>query len=534
MCTFACMSKHIIERSQLRQFSHFSTTFGNDQLPFSDFLQTPFRSVDDLKQQAALKSKSYAVASRERLVKVVRSQLGEQLSQAQLANLDLLEQKTTFTITTGHQLTLFGGPFFMLYKVLHVVKLAEAFNASQSDYKAVPLFWMASEDHDVDEIRSANLFGKTLTWPTEQRGAVGRFHLEDYAGVLEELKAYFASHEQAEILALLEQLPETDYATWYQQFVSRLFSKWGVLALQPDTPELKQMFVPVLQQELREQSSFPAVEEMNRKLVQQELKPQAQARACNLFYLDNEGRHRIDPSVNGFTIDGTAYEKESLLQLAADHPERFSPNVILRPVYQETILPNLAYIGGGGEMAYWIQLKGVFEAFSVPFPLLQQRNSLMVVDAGTQKRIEKLGWTTTRFLEPKEQLRSEFLQEHDEGQLDMTRVQEHFQSLRLEMIAKAKSIDVSLESFAEAETVRLSKQLESFEQRLLKQIKQQHEQSLKAIDAVSERLFPNGELQERYFHWLHFAPTGDYQALLEQVYEAIDPFEGGLVVVEGN
>ncbi len=532
MCTFALMSKHIIERSQLRQFSHFSTAFGNDQSPFSDFLQAPFHSVSDLKQQAQLKGNSYNAASRERLLKTLRGQLGNQLSEAQRANLDLLEKETTFTITTGHQLTLFGGPMFLLYKVLHVVRLAEAFNASQQDYKAVPVFWMASEDHDVDEIRSANLFGKTLTWPTEQRGAVGRFNLEDYSGVLEELKAYFASHEHSAILGLLDQLPGTDYATWYQQFVSRLFSEWGVLALQPDTAELKQLFVPVLQKELSEQPAFPAVEEINRRLVQQELKPQAQARACNLFYLDAEGRHRIDPSVNGFTIDGTAYDKTALLQLAADHPERFSPNVILRPVYQETILPNLAYIGGGGEMAYWIQLKGVFEAFGVPFPLLQQRNSLMIVDPGTKKRMEKLEWTTERFLEPKEQLRSEFLRENDEGQLDMTRVQEHFQSLRLEMIAKAKSIDVSLESFAEAETVRLSKQLESFEQRLLKQIKQQHDQSLKAIDAISERLFPNGELQERYYHWLHFAPTGDYQPLLKQIYDAIDPFEGGLIVVE--
>jgi len=531
---FCRMSTQTISRKDLRQFSAFSAAFGEDQTPFSSFIQTPFQSIDTLKQQALLKQGRYAPESRAHLVATLRQQTGSFLSGSQAANLDLLAQETTFTITTGHQLTLFGGPMFLLYKVLHVVKLSADFNASQPDFKAVPVFWMASEDHDVDEIRSARLFGKTLTWETEQKGPVGRFGLDDYSEVSETFKEFFASREGCELLQLLDGLTTTNYGEYYQQFISKLFAAFGVLVLLPDTPELKKLFVPVIQKELTEQRAFPAVEEANKRMIAAGLKPQALARSCNLFLLDELGRHRIDPSANGFTVDGTVYTTAEMLALTEEHPEQFSPNVILRPVYQETILPNLAYIGGGGEMAYWIQLKGVFDTYDVPYPLIQQRNSLMIVDGGTTKRMEKLNWELPRFFGQKEQLRKEFLNEHDEGQESTQLFKDDFQRLRLSMIAKAKEIDISLESFAEAETVRMSKQLESFEQRLLKQVKQQHEQSLKAIDAVSDRLFPENELQERSFHWLNFAPNGDYSPLLEQIYEAIDPFEGDLIVVELN
>jgi bacillithiol synthase len=521
-----------ISREALSSFSTFSSAFGQDQTPFSAFIQQPFGSVEDLTAQAKRKLPTYSSASRKVLTDTIARQLENTLSGAQLRNLELLREETTTTITTGHQLTLFGGPLFLLYKVLHVVKLAQIFNDSQNEFKAVPVFWLASEDHDFEEIQSAQLFNKNLTWESEQKGPVGRFDMTNYDTVLDELKAFFTTKEACELLELVKNLPDSDYGTHYQQLMNRLFADFGVLVLQPDDHALKQLFIPVLQREISEQPSFSAVQETNALLQKAGWSPQAQARACNLFLLDATGRHRIDPSVNGFTVDGKTYSKEELLQLTEQHPESFSPNVILRPVYQETILPNLAYIGGGGEMAYWIQLKGVFEAHQVLYPLIQQRNSLLLVDGATAKRIEKIGWELPRFFEPKEQLRKAYLLEHDADQLNTEAIQAQFQTLRLSMITKAKEIDVSLESFAEAETVRMSKQLEVYEQRLLKQIKQQHEQALKAIDGVCDRFLPGNVLQERALHWLNFAPSGDYSGLLNAIEAAIDPFQSDLIVME--
>lgn len=532
MCTFVYMNTTNISRKTLRQFSAFSAAFGHDQTSFTPFLQRPFLSLGDLHQQIQLKQADYSSEKRTVLVAELERQLGNTLSESQHSNLELLKQPTTFTITTGHQLTLFGGPMFLLYKVLHAVKLSKQFNAVSETLKTVPVFWLASEDHDVEEIRSTPLFNRLLTWETTQKGPVGRFSLNDYQFVLEEFRSLFDKGEDNELLQLLENLPLTDYRSHYQQLMTRLFMDFGVLVIQPDSTELKRLFLPVIQRELTEKAAFEAVQERNLELEKAGLNPQAQARGCNLFLLDAAGRHRIDPSVNGFTVDGKAYSTEELIQFSEQHPEAFSPNVILRPLYQETILPNLVYIGGGGEMAYWIQLKGVFDRYGVIYPLLQQRNSLSLIDGGTAKRIEKLQWETTRFFEPKEQLRKEYLHEHDAGQLDVSIVNERFEQLKLAMIEKARNVDVSLESFAEAETVRMSKQLESYEQRLVKHIKQQHDQALKSIDAICDRFVPSGELQERYFHWLNFAPSGNFRPLLNVLYEAMDPFEGDLIQVE--
>lgn len=521
-----------LSRTSLKQFSAFSAAFGQDQTPFAPFIQRPFHSLSDLGQQAQLKKNAYSAQNRQVLTAELERQAGNTLSASQRANLDLLKDENTFTITTGHQLTLFGGPLFLLYKVLHAVKLSEQFNAQQTAFKTVPVFWLASEDHDVDEIRSTPLFGKELTWETEQVGPVGRFSTEDYQRVYSELQSFFEGKEASGLPQLLKDLPMDDYGTHYRAFAQRLFQDFGVLVVLPDSRALKTLFKEVVAKEIAEQPSFPAVQETNARLQQAGRNPQAQARACNLFLLDETGRHRIDPSVNGFTIDGKACTREELLQLVEEQPESFSPNVILRPVYQETILPNLVYIGGGGEMAYWIQLKGVFDAHKTVYPLLQQRNSLLLIDGGTAKRIAKTGWDLTRFFEPKEQLRREYLLENDADQLDISAIEAQFQTLKLAMIQKAKAVDISLESFAEAETVRMAKQLEAFGQRLTKQVKQQHEQALKSIDAVCDRFMPHNQLQERYFHWLNFAPSGEYAPLLEQIYEAMDPFESGLIVAE--
>lgn len=528
---FYTMNTTFISRKNLNAFSSFSTAFGEDQTPFSDFLQRPFGTLNDLTAQANEKKNLYPESNRSVLVEVLMDQLGKSLSDSQLRNLELLREPTTFTITTGHQLTLFGGPLFLLYKVLHAAKLTEQFNAFQDEFKAVPVFWLASEDHDFEEVQSARLFGKKLLWESEQNGPVGRFGLHDYSEVLNELKQFFTGKEEAEIMRLLENLPSDRYAAHYQEWMSRLFAAFGVLVIQPDDARLKRLFLPVIQRELTEQPSFEAVQQSNNVLEKAGWKPQAQARACNLFLLNDSGRHRIDPVTSGYSVDGTVYAAEQLLQLSKEHPEAFSPNVILRPVYQETILPNLVYIGGGGEMAYWLQLKGVFAAHDTLFPLLQQRNSFLLVDEATEKKRAKTGWELLRFFEPKESLRKEWLQEHDGDQLNLDKVQEAFAALRLEMIHKAKEIDVSLESYAEAETVRLSKQLEAYEQRLVKQVKQQHEQSLKAIDAVCDRFMPGNELQERELHWLNFAASGNYSPLLEAIYEATDPFCGSLIVL---
>ncbi len=528
---YICFMSHTtIARDKIKQFSSFSQAFGN-QRTFGQFLTAPLSSISDLQAQAKQKKEVYSSETRKNLVRVWKEQIASYASPGQLENLKLLEDESTFTITTGHQLTLFAGPLYLIYKVLHVVRLSEEFNRSQSEYKAVPVFWMASEDHDFDEVRSTHLFNQKLTWESNQTGPVGRFDMNDFKEVFSQFSAFFEGKETAinELLAIPE---KPDYASYLQEFISKLFAEFGVLVLQPDDHNLKREFVPVVLREISSDLANHAVQNMNKLVEAAGYKPQAHARDCNLFYLKAGERLRIEPTANGLAIDGTVYSKEELTQLVEKEPENFSPNVILRPVYQETILPNLVYVGGGGEMAYWIQLKGVFEVHQTLFPLIQQRVSLQLIDGALKKRMDKLNWPEERFFESKEELKKLFLKENEGDDLDLSVLYAEFNTLRSTMIEKAKSIEATLESFAEAETVRMKKQLESFEQRLVKQLKQRHEQVLQSIDFISERIIPENSLQERYFHWLQFAPSGDYKALLKQIHAEIDPFEQDLIVVD--
>ena len=522
------MDSRQIQRQELSVFSKFSKAF-TDQTAFAPFLNKPFTALKDLHAQAAEKLAGYSDQNRQVLADSLFQQAGAYFSEKQLANLALLREKNTVTITTGHQLTLFGGPMFLVYKVLHMAKLAAAFNESQTDYKAVPIFWLASEDHDLDEVRSAHLFGKTFTWETPQTGAVGRMTTADFTQVLADFKALFEGKEsQIEKLLTCDQ---TEYAAFNQEFLTRLFSDFGILVLQPDSAALKKMFVPVLTRELETSCALPAVEQVNERLLSFGWTPQAQAREINLFLLSDGKRSRIERAGSSYLIDGKTWSSDELLAFAQDHPEQFSPNVILRPVYQETILPNIAYIGGGGEMAYWVQLKEVFAAHQTIFPLIQQRNSLHVIDSGMLKRMEKLDFQVQDYFQSADLLKKAFIAQNSADEVDMSEVYEAYEQFKRALISKTRSVAQSLENMAEAESVKMQKQLEQVEAKLIKQVKQTHEQALKSIEFVCERFMPENTLQERYFHWLHFAADGNYADFFQRIYERIDPFCGDLMLL---
>ncbi len=524
---YFCKMRHFsVPRSELAQFSAFSAQF-HHQEQFSQWLNQPFVNIATLNNQLIQKKQQFPNQSRSILIEVLKEQT-PQLSQLQEEHLNLLANENTFTITTGHQLTLFGGPIYMIFKILHVVKLARQFNQTNVEDKVVPIFWMASEDHDFEEIHSTQLFQREISWNQEGGGAVGRRSTEGLAASIQELAALFEGKE-TEIQDLLSLPIGESYAEYFQRFMNVLMADFGVLVLNPDDKRLKNLFVPVMERELLTECSLEAVQATNQELIKAGLKPQANAREINLFYLKNGERVRVE-SLNGkIVIDGEVLTIQEAVERVKREPEQFSPNVILRPVYQETILPNLVYVGGGGEMAYWLQLKRVFEAHNTLFPLLQQRFSGALVDEGTLKKMEKYKLNLSDFVNGKEGLRKRVLSDLAGDDLDVSGIEAAFQHLKEEIINKSKSIDVALESWAEAEMVRMRKQVEQMEQRFVKTLKQRNEQVLKVIDQTAERLYPNGGLQERFYHWLHFCPTGSYKTLFHAIFEELDPFDPNLV-----
>lgn len=470
---------------------------------------------------------------RELLQKVLRDQYKEiGIRPAVARSIDRLEDKKTFTITTGHQLSLFTGPLYFVIKILDVLKQCALLNESDSEYNFVPVFWMASEDHDFEEVATTHLFNRSLKWETDQKGAVGRFELDEAFRLLKKEFGELFNENHDEITQLLNAYEGKNLAAATRGLVDALFGDKGLVIIDGDDTELKRSFLPVIEKELSERPSLEAVEKTNLSLQREGLGLQVKPRQLNFFYLDDHMRSGIDVSGDKFTIHQVGdFSKEEIIDLARIHPERFSPNVVLRPVYQEYILPNLMYVGGGGEISYWLQLKGVFESFDVDYPMIRVRNSVMWIDAITEKKISKLNLPLQSLFRREEEIKKEYIEANESEVLDDEALTSALEVLKGEILDYVMEADPSLEQYARAEGAKIDKQVDAIRSKVVRAAKAKHDTAMGAISAIRSRLFPENELQERYMNFFHFCAEGNVYERLEQLYSSLDPYEPDLIVI---
>src|SRR6185503_14378299 len=277
------------------------------------------------------------------------------------ANIELLASDNTFTFTTAHPNNIFTGPLYFIYKILHTIKLAEYCKTNLPQYNFVPVFYMGTEDADLDELNHIYVEGQKLEWNTKQTGAVGRMKVDkELVNLVSLMKGQLVVLPFGEeVLNLMKECYKEGDTIEHSTFkmVNALFGEYGLVVLLPDNPELKRQMAPIFTDDLLQQKASDIVEKTAARLENAGYKVQANPREINLFYLKDNIRERIVKQGTRYKVQGTnvAFTEDELLSELKEHPDRFSPNVILRGLYQETILPNLAFIGGGGETAYWLQ-----------------------------------------------------------------------------------------------------------------------------------------------------------------------------------
>lgn len=478
-----------------------------------------FPSLAAFKGQLEDKSKSFSPASRQILHAVLQAQYKELTLDAQVAdNLAALKDKDTFTITTGHQLNIFTGPLYFIYKIVSVINTCKQLRKAYPQFRFVPVYWMASEDHDFEEISYFKLYGKKYIWKTDQKGAVGRFDPKGLASLINELpgdvelfKNAYLKHERL-----------SDAVRYY---VNALFGNEGLVVIDADNARLKEAFIPVIQDDLFVHSTQTKVAQADEALHRLGYPTQVHAREINFFYLDDGLRNRIEKKDDKFIVMDTDLEftVDELLAMVEKEPSRFSPNVILRPLYQEMILPNLAYIGGPAEVVYWLQLKGVFEHFKIPFPLLLPRNFAMVMSGPIARKFEKIGFTGQELFEDKNYLFNHWTLKNTSHNLLLTEERDKVRNLFDAVKIRATAIDVTLGPLVAAEGKRTTRGLEKIESKLLRAEKRKQADKLRQIEEVKEALFPQGSLQERSDNFLNFYQTDN--AFIKKIGEAFDPFD---------
>jgi bacillithiol biosynthesis cysteine-adding enzyme BshC len=512
------MHVHRLPLRDTKSFTPFFLDYVSQKKELTPFYHR-FPVIENFEKQMTEKSAAFPAAHRLVLHQALRQQYGTRTVDAAVTtNVDLLKAPTTFTVTTGHQLNIFTGPLYFIYKIVTVVNACRQLKARYPHFDFVPVYWMASEDHDYDEIKYFRLLGQKITWTTEQHGAVGRFSTEGLAAIARELPAaaqFFAeAYSQNKTLAAA-----------VRQYVTHLFGKDGLVVVDGDDAALKQLLAPVLEQELFHQRSHALVEKQNKALEQLGYSAQVFSRPINLFYLNDGVRARLEQQGDVFRVVDYSLrfsEAEIRAELAA-HPERFSPNVILRPLYQEIILPNLAYCGGPAEMIYWLQLKGVFDYFQVPFPVLLPRNFALVLPGPVAHKWEKTGMTWADLFEEKNYLHNQWTIRNSGLALTLSAELTAGRALFEGVQQRAAEIDRTLVRMVAAESKRALDSLEKIEHKFLRAAKRKQQEKLQQIDAVKDFLFPNGSLQERTDSFLNFyLEDADF---LDRLRAHLEPFD---------
>ncbi|MFM2394609.1 MAG: hypothetical protein RLZZ546_2591, partial [Bacteroidota bacterium] len=335
---------------------------------FDQFLSF-YPTLDGLKE-AVLSRKDFPV-NRQLIFDAISSQYHSIDASATVQNnIQALKNNSTYTITTAHQPSLFTGPLYFIYKAFSCINLAKRMKEEMPEINFVPIFVLGSEDHDFDEVNHFTIFGKKITWDNNLGGPVGRYNLTDLDKVLEQAKEILGADSKAShILLKIEEFLDksNSYNQFNIMFLNYLFGNYGLVVVNMDNFAFKKAFIPILEKEIFEEVSFNLVKQTQDKLSSLGFEPQAHAREINVFYLGAHSRERIVKNGDVYEILNTnlIFTAEELRNELHTNPQNFSPNVILRPIYQEYTLPNIAYVGGGGELAYWMERKTQFQYFNV-------------------------------------------------------------------------------------------------------------------------------------------------------------------------
>ncbi len=449
-------------------------------------------------------------------------------------NILALKKENTFTIVTAHQPNLFLGPLYLIYKITSAIKMAEILNEKYPAEKFIPVYWMGSEDHDVDELNHISLFGKRIEWNLRQKGSFGKYNTESLGALIDALKGVAGNSPHTDELIQIfksSYLESKTITEATRKLVHHFFGDKGLVVVDGDDIVLKKIFQPVMQDELLNSNAERLV---NATIVKLEEKypVQVKPRNVNLFYLKENLRERIVREGAGYKVLNTeiTFNQQAMLSELKNHPEHFSPNVVLRPLYQEMILPNVVFIGGGAEVSYFMEFKSLFVNYKIAFPVLFLRNCALVIDKSSEERMAKFGIIARALFSDDEEVIKSFTLKKAGGSLEMNEERQELEIIFQQLKSKTLMFDKTLENQIAAEQTRVLKFIQSLEERLLKTEKKKHENSIQQIRKLKEKLFPDNSLQERHESFITFYLTHGVK-FFDIIHEAFNPFEEKFTVI---
>ncbi len=461
---------------------------------------------------------------REGLVEIIRHQYsGAELSKQTENNIELLTSAKTLAVVTGQQLGILGGPLYTLYKIITAIKLCNYLKENYDSFNFVPVFWMEGDDHDFDEASSVSIvdndnnvsvlkYEDGLT-EDDNRGSVGKLLFgSSLSNLLEKLDQNLRDSEfKPQLMDLLRSVyaEGKTFAQSFRELLFSLFDEYGLVIFNPLDTAVKKLLVPIFKKEITEFRSHSGKLVERSAELEDTYHAQVKVKPINLFYIDNNERLLIEPAENEYRLKGKRkkFTQDEMLAQLNFQPEKFSPNVILRPICQDYLFPTAFYVAGPSEISYFAQITPMYELYGIQQPYIYPRSSVTIVEKGIKNIIEKYNLKHTDFFHDEEQLINMVINSLSELNLEtiFENASAELNSTMDRLNQYLLQIDKTLFDVTDKSKEKISQIVDSIRAKALDAEKRKHEVAIRQIKKARNILFPNGNLQEREINFFFFA-----------------------------
>ncbi len=461
---------------------------------------------------------------REKLTSIIKEQYRNiRASKLTLSNIEELNSQNTIAVVTGQQLGIFGGPLYTFYKTITAIKLAIYLNDKYDNFNFVPVFWLEADDHDFDEVRKINILDrdnslKTLVYSDGldeniNRGSVGNIKFShNLREVLDELSASLRESEfKMTLMDLLKSFyqPDTTFLDSFKNLFVRLFDEYGLIVFNPSDPEVKKILTPVFRKELNNYKEHTLSLVERSAELEEIYHAQVKVKPVNLFYLDENERLSIEPLEEGFRLKGRRkkFSYDDMVSQLEFAPERFSPNVLLRPICQDYLLPTGFYVAGPAEISYFAQLTPLYKFFDINMPYIYPRASATILENNIGSLLNKYQLKIEEVFCPQEDLIEKIIARTSDNNIDSVfeDIQDKINAVLNELGNFLSKIEKTMPELTEKTSTRINESLKLLKNKAIDAEKRKHEVTIRQLKKIQNVLYPNENLQERELNFAYFA-----------------------------
>lgn len=438
-------------------------------------------------------------------------------------NIDLLAQSNSIAIVTGQQLGIFGGPLYTIYKTITAIKLSNHLKEIYPEYNFIPIFWLEADDHDFDEARNFSVLDNENILLNLQyddglaeeinRGSIGHLKFnENLNKVFETLSSSLRDTEyKASLIDFLKTIyyPGRTFLECFQELMINLFDEYGLVVFNPLDAEVKRILIPVFKKSITEYFEH-SIELVQRSAELEEVyHAQVKVKAINMFYLEENERLLIEPTDSGdYRLRGKRkkFSKEEILNQIEMNPEKFSPNVLLRPICQDFLLPTGFYIGGPGEVSYFAQVNPLYNLFEIEEPFIYPRAGATIVEQGVNQVLQKLNLSLVDIFDEEEVLIKNLVNASSDLNLDslFTESKEELSKTFQKIAERITAIDKTLGELSEKSRQKVEQTIDYLKNKASEAEKRKYDTSIRQLKKVRNVLYPNGNIQEREINFIYF------------------------------